>query len=242
MWVCRDSWRHALVAVFSSGSSLSHAWAMSDDDARLCGWAASALGLAVDEVRALVVDLALDEPLEFDDRRAPNRSREEINLTRPRRRATRSSRARRARRACRRSFSSRSWRMSGMPRCRRRAHQVARRARRCLAALQLAGDFLLDERLAAACSIEHRSPGPGAAADASKDARHSETIRGLFRPPRGPRRRAPRSRAGGFGGSSGACPAYGCRPRRRLRLLNGALLVVLPDRARVLDVGVGGGG
>jgi hypothetical protein len=152
MCVCRDAWRHALVAVFSSGSPLTHAWAMSDDDARLCGWAASALGLAVEEVRALVVDLALDEPLEFEAPPRLHRSREEIEFDAPTpthyplvqgEASTARVQAlvliaflKAQKQGCRAAVAA-------------LIKSLDERAGR-LAALQLAGDFELDERLAAA--------------------------------------------------------------------------------------------
>ena len=75
MWVCRDAWRHALVAVFFKRLA-PDAPSMSDDDARLCGWAASVPGLTIEEVRPLL-DLALDEPPEFEAPPRLHRSRED---------------------------------------------------------------------------------------------------------------------------------------------------------------------
>jgi hypothetical protein len=152
MWVCRDSWRHALVAVFSSGSSLSHAWAMSDDDARLCGWAASALGLAVDEVRSLVVDLALDEPLEFEAPPRLHRSREEIEFDAPT--PTHYPLVQGEASTARvQALVLIAFLKAQKQECRAAVAALVKaldeRAGR-LAALQLAGDFELDERLAAA--------------------------------------------------------------------------------------------
>ena len=174
--------------------------AVSDDDARLCGWRPPRSGSRWTGSAAFVLDLALDEPLEFRRRRAHRSRGDRVSTPPPR--ATRSSRARRARRACRpRAHCVPPGAEEG---CRAAVAALIKsldeRAGR-LAALQLAGDEL-DEASPPPPSAP--SPGPGAAAEGVEGRGASTSTTRRRRRCRGRQGEGRRLARRWLGGSSGA--------------------------------------